>query len=227
MGFTVNQVIPWGRSFDEYLQMFALSEDDLHCSYLDCAGGPASFNAVMTRRGYSVVSCDPLYRFSTAQISDRIQFVLPIVIQQVEANREDYIWHQIKSPEHLAQVRKEAMNEFLADFDQGRQTGRYIDAELPHLPFADRQFDRALSAHFLFSYSDRLSEKFHRDAILELCRVASIVLLFPLVSIGGETPEFFPKLIEQLTALKYSVEIQSVPYHFQKGGNLMMKIISP
>lgn len=44
MGFTVEQVIPWGCSFDEHLQMFALREDDLHYSYLDWAGGPASFN---------------------------------------------------------------------------------------------------------------------------------------------------------------------------------------
>lgn len=28
MGFTVEQVIPWGRSFDEYWRMFALREDD-------------------------------------------------------------------------------------------------------------------------------------------------------------------------------------------------------
>ena len=31
MGLQLAKVIPWGRSFDEYLRMFALTDADLHC----------------------------------------------------------------------------------------------------------------------------------------------------------------------------------------------------
>jgi hypothetical protein len=44
MAFTLDQVVPWGRSFDEYRRMFALSDDDLGLRILGCADGPASFN---------------------------------------------------------------------------------------------------------------------------------------------------------------------------------------
>jgi hypothetical protein len=29
MAFTLDQVVPWGRSFDEYVAMFSLSVEDL------------------------------------------------------------------------------------------------------------------------------------------------------------------------------------------------------
>jgi hypothetical protein len=45
MTFTLDSVVPWGRSFDEYVAMFALSEEDLGRRVLGCADGPASFNA--------------------------------------------------------------------------------------------------------------------------------------------------------------------------------------
>ena len=69
--FTLEQVVPWGRSFDEYRRMFGLSDDDLDLRIIGCGDGPASFNAEATRRGARVVSCDPIYRLETAQIRDR------------------------------------------------------------------------------------------------------------------------------------------------------------
>jgi hypothetical protein len=58
--FALDAVVPWGRSFDEYRRMFAMSEADVHSRILGCADGPASFNAEATRRGLRVISCDPL-----------------------------------------------------------------------------------------------------------------------------------------------------------------------
>ena len=44
MSFHLRDVVPWGRSYDEYVRMFALSEADLASKMLGCADGPASFN---------------------------------------------------------------------------------------------------------------------------------------------------------------------------------------
>ena len=41
--FTLDTVVPWGRSFDEYCAMFALSDRDLGLNILDCGGGPGEF----------------------------------------------------------------------------------------------------------------------------------------------------------------------------------------
>ena len=65
--FTLSSVVPWGRSFDEYVRMFALAESDLESRILGCGDGPASFNVEATRRGATVVSCDPLYQFDVGR----------------------------------------------------------------------------------------------------------------------------------------------------------------
>src|SRR5262245_13359682 len=70
--FTLDQVVPWGRSFDEYRRMFALSDDELRLRIVGCGDGPASFNAEARRRGCRVVSIDPLYRWDANRIRERI-----------------------------------------------------------------------------------------------------------------------------------------------------------
>jgi hypothetical protein len=104
--FTLDQVVPWGRSFEEYRRMFALSDAELHLRILGCADGPASFNAESTRRGTAVISIDPLY---------------------------------------------------------------------------------------LFLYTEHLSEAFHRSAILESCRVAREVRIFPLLALDGCTSRYIAR----------------------------------
>ena len=51
MSFTLSDIVPWGRSYDEYLRMFGLGDAELRLRILGCADGPASFNAEGTRRG--------------------------------------------------------------------------------------------------------------------------------------------------------------------------------
>ncbi|MEJ2690734.1 MAG: SAM-dependent methyltransferase, partial [Deltaproteobacteria bacterium] len=51
MSFTLEKVVPWGRSFAEYAAMFALSKADLQGRILGCGDGPASFNASLSRQG--------------------------------------------------------------------------------------------------------------------------------------------------------------------------------
>jgi hypothetical protein len=224
MGLRLEAVVPWGRSLEEYIRMFKLTPEDMQGNILDCAGGPASFNAEMTSQGDRVISCDPVYQFSAVEIEQRIRDTYPIVMDGVRANYDAYIWTQISSPEQLGKVRMETMRQFLADFPGGLQQKRYQVAELPNLPFGDRQFDLALCAHFLFSYSDHLSIEFHRTAIQELCRVAREVRVFPLLTLSGDPAPALPVITEDLIEDRFDVEIQSVPYEFQKDGNQMLKI---
>jgi hypothetical protein len=69
---TLDQIVPWGGSFEEYRRMFALGDADLHLKILGCADCPASFNAEASRLGHTVISIDPLYRFDSGTIRDRI-----------------------------------------------------------------------------------------------------------------------------------------------------------
>jgi hypothetical protein len=84
VAFTLEQVVPWGRSFDEYRRMFALADEDMGLRILGCADGPASFNAVATRQGATVYSCDPIYRFTAYLIRTRIAATYDKIIEQTK-----------------------------------------------------------------------------------------------------------------------------------------------
>ncbi len=70
--FQLERVVPWGRSYDEYVRMFAITDADLRGTILGCGDGPAAFNAEATARGAHVLSVDPIYRCSAGVIRQRI-----------------------------------------------------------------------------------------------------------------------------------------------------------
>ena len=80
----LEHVVPFGRSLDEYQQMFNLSEGDLSRNILGVGDGPASFNAEMLKRGHPVTSLDPLYELSGKEIEQQFYRVIDDVIQQVK-----------------------------------------------------------------------------------------------------------------------------------------------
>ncbi len=136
MNFTLDRVVPWGRSYDEYLRMFTLTEDDLDRRILGCGDGSASFNAELSQRGGQVVSIDPIYIFDVNQIQDRIAETYETVMAQTQKNRHEFVWDAITSVEELGRIRMAAMDIFLQDFTAGKHAGRYVAGELPTLPFA-------------------------------------------------------------------------------------------
>lgn len=218
----LDNVIPWGRSYNEYLTMFELTAVDLQKTILGCSDGPASFNAKLSRRGGRIISVDPVYQFSAEQIENRIEAVYPEVLSQVTINQQDFIWDTIKNVADLAQLRMAAMQQFLADYDRGRQTGRYIAASLPDLPFTDQQFELALCSHFLFLYSDHVDLAQHIKAMKELCRVAGEVRVYPLVKLDNRQSQHLPAVIAALNNEGIDTSLQPVRYQFQKGATQML-----
>lgn len=224
MAFTLDRIVPWGRSFDEYVTMFSLSPDDLTLSILGCGDGPASFNSRLTRRGGKAVSADPLYRHSKTEIKHRIDETCHEVMEQTRQNQHEFVWDTIGSVEELGRLRMDAMQEFLDDYEQGLAASRYRDASLPSLPFSDNQFGLALCSHFLFLYSDQLGLEFHIEAVRELCRVAEEVRIFPLLKLGAQPSGLVKPVVHEIASRGYRPEIVRVNYEFQRGGNEMMRI---
>jgi hypothetical protein len=223
--FTLDQVVPWGRSFVEYQQLFALTPADLERRILGCGDGPAAFNAEATRRGSRVVSCDPLYAFSRTDIESRIAATCDTVLEQTRRHADRFVWgHGIASIDELGEVRMRAMRTFLADYDAGKEAGRYVDASLPSLPFADGAFDLALCSHLLFLYSKQFDETFHRASVRELCRVAPDVRIFPLLTLDGSRSPFVDACLAEARSAGLDATIERVEYEFQRGGNEMLRL---
>lgn len=202
--------------------MFELSDDDLNTRILGCGDGPASFNAEATERGCEVISCDPVYQFKVEEVRRRIGQVYPEIMAKMQQAADDYIWDAFDSVEQLGEVRMNAMSRFLSDFDAGYRQGRYVSASLPRLPFADSEFDLALCSHFLFLYSDHVDEAAHLASMRELCRVASEVRVFPVVSLDGKTSKHLDSVMSALAADGFAVSLQPVRYRFQKGATEML-----
>ena len=224
MTFRLDDIVPWGRSFDEYVAMFALDDDDLSKTILGCGDGPAAFNAGMARRGAAMISVDPVYAFSADQIRSRISATYPTVVEQIRENMDTFVWDTCQSPEEIGRLRLQAMQEFLDDFPVGLRDGRYQTAELPTMPFADGEFELALCSHLLFLYADRLSVQFHLDSLRELARVSAEVRVFPLLDLDASPSAHLGPVTAVLRADGYRVRVERVPYELQKGGNEMLRV---
>ena len=224
MPFELAEVVPWGRSFDEYVAMFALSPRDLESRIIGCGDGPASFNAELTRRGGRVVSIDPLYECRVGAIADRIREVTPIVLGQLRQNLDEFVWRHFDSWEAVAAQRHASMSAFLEDYGGPGRGDRYIAAELPSLPFASGSFDLALCSHFLFLYSQHFTLEFHVASMRELVRLAPDVRVFPVLELGGARSRHLEAAIDTLRADGHAVDVRQVEYEFRRGGNEMLVI---
>ncbi len=223
---TLENIIPWGRSKKEYMEMFNLTKEDVtNKRIIGCGDGPSSFNTEVDYDDGQVVSVDPLYAYSKKEIMQRIDEVAEDVMAQVKANADKFVWKNIPDVESLEHMRIEAMMEFLMDYEDGLEEGRYIAAELPNLPFEDGSFDLALSSHLLFLYSDHLDEAFHKAAIEEMLRVAGEVRIFPLLTLENEPSPHVEPVKRHLASKGYTVTIEKSGYEFQKGGDKMMRIV--
>ncbi len=221
----LKRTVPWGRDFNEYTQMFSLTSLKPGNTIIGCGDGPASFNAEATAKGINVTSIDPVYQFSKDELAQRINDARDEVMPQVRANPDVFVWTSIKNPDELEHRRMQAMRTFLEDYEKGRKAGRYVTASLPSLPFKDNSFDYALCSNFLFLYTPQVDEQQHVDAVLELCRVAKDVRIYPLLSIDNhEKSKHLPAVFSALNEAGYRAEEQAVNYEFQRGANTMLKV---
>ena len=223
MAFKLESVVPWGRNIQEYREMFLLTDDDMKKRIAGFGDGPASFNYQATCTRSKVVSFDPIYQFSKAELESRICEVRENVLKQMSENMENYVWDKITTLQQLEEIRMSAMQMFLDDYERGRQESRYIYHELPdRLPFPDSSFDIGLSSHFLLMYT-ALGYDFHIAAMTEMLRVCKEVRIFPLCDLDSHASEMIEDVIAYFRN-SYDVQIWTTSYEFQKGANQLLII---
>jgi hypothetical protein len=224
MAMQLEQVVPFGRSLDEYVKMFNLTIADLQQSILSVGDGPASFNAEGSRLGYQIKSIDPIYQFDAPQIQQRFDAIVDGIIDQVRHTPDDWVWQYHRDPDQLKANRKKAIALFCADYAQGCRENRYEIGAMPQLRYADRTFDLGLSSHFLLLYSDHLDQQFHLDSVDEMLRVCQEVRIFPLLTLALQPSPHLAAIVDHVQAQGYTATIVTVPYEFQRGGNQMLQI---
>ncbi|MDD4329314.1 MAG: methyltransferase domain-containing protein [Aliarcobacter sp.] len=221
----LENVVPWGRNFEEYQNMFQLSKEDLQSKILGCGDGPSSFNFEVTKRNGDITSIDPIYQFTKDEIQKRIDETSSVVSEQLEQNQNDYVWKSIKNVNELINIRLTAMKNFIKDYNNGKNEKRYVHQELPKLSFEDNSFDLVLSSHFLFLYSEHFDLQFHIDSILEMCRVSKKeVRIFPLLDLKNKKSEYLAVVLARLKNKGFETKIIKTNYEFQKGANELLII---
>ena len=224
MDTTANHYIPWGRTFEEYLGMFSLTDNDLDGRILGCSDGTSAFNSELTQRGGDVISIDSLYQLTSQQIRDIIDQTYPEAIQTVHRKKALFIWKNLQSVHKLGRMRLSAMNEFLSDLEYGKLEGRYIDGYLPAIPLVSREFDIALCSHHLFTHTVHMTTQFHVKSIKEMARVAKEVRIFPILENGAILSRHLLPTVSVLRDAGYRVRIEQVDYEFLPGGNQMLRV---
>lgn len=220
----LNRIVFIGRTYEEYEAMFALSSEEMkEKKILDCPAGACSFTAVGAQKGLDVTACDIAYYHAGDALFEKGKNDVRHAMDSVERAKDQYVWEYFSNVGELRQHRTKALSDCAAHMAQ--HPDRYVAVTLPELPFEDSQFDVILSAHFLFTYADRLDYDFHLAVLDELLRAArEEIRLFPLVDLSGKRYEHLDSLIDRLCQQGHKVEEIAVPYEFQRNANTMMKI---
>lgn len=225
MSVQLNQIVPWGRSLDEYRKMFNLTADDLRKKIVGCGDGPASFNAEMCKLGYHVVSFDPAYGFPGADIRRRFDESVDAVVNQVREHPRNYVWKYHSSLESLRHHRGRVLENFLTDYNCGKSQGRYVIDNLPTTKFRDNQFELSVCSHLLFLYTELLPLEFHVKAAVEMCRIAREARIFPLLGLDCVFSRYVAPLRQQLEQMGFETRVETVDYELQRGANQMLRIV--
>ncbi len=220
----LERIIFIGRTFEEYLDMFLLSAEEIKGKkILDCPAGACSFTAVGSKIGLDVTACDIAYDHSYEDLKNKGLQDIEHAMVHMEKAKNNYKWDYFHDIEGLKNHRLSALND--CTHDMREFSNRYIPVALPTLPFQNAEFDITLSAHFLFMYADRLDYQFHIETLIELLRVSKEeVRIFPLVDLEGKRYEHLDKLINFLVNCGCIVEEVKVRYEFQINANSMLRI---
>lgn len=185
------------------------------------APGAASFVAELNDRGVDAIAADPAYASPFADLRRLVRSDLTGCVDMVQRDVQHFTWEWYGSLERREQMRHDAAEAFLAD--RQNRPSRYVAASLPHLPFESERFDLAVCSHLLFTWSPELDREWHRDALVEMTRVAREVRVFPLVVRStGQPVEFLPALRDDLTDLGIVSDVRTVPYEFQRQARQML-----
>lgn len=222
-GLDLKRVVLLGRTLDEYRLFFGLDLDQLRGGkILDVASGVSSFTAEMSALGFTATAFDRIYTASPEEIRERCEHDLDEVTRDI-GNKPVYRWDFYKTPEKMRQFRARAYKAFLEDFTRHRE--RYVAGELPHLPFADNQFQLTLVSYLLFVYEDQLSYDFHKETLRELMRVTSgEVRIYPIVTFEAEPSAYLERIRQESEFSNWKFEVVATDFEFLRNSNSYLRI---
>lgn len=223
-GLELDNIIFVGRTFEEYVDMFNVTTEEIHkYTILDCPAGACSFTASASQMGGKGTASDIAYFHSIEDLKQKGYQDIEHAMTNLEKVKDNYQWNYFSSIKELENHRIRALEDSVNHMISSPSS--YVPAILPKLPFEDRQFDLTLSAHFLFMYADRLDLDFHKQSMLELIRVTKKeIRIYPLVDLKSNRYEHLDEIIEMIHENGWKTAEVEVNYEFQEKANHMLRI---
>ncbi|WP_133130285.1 class I SAM-dependent methyltransferase [Legionella yabuuchiae] len=220
----MRELVLWGHHVEEYREMFDLSWSDFDKRILEYGCGPSAINSELNESTNHVVSCDPLFTLDKSTLFTKVSLIFDDMVANVKQDQDKFDFSRYNGLESLIAKRRQGIQEFFADYEQGRVESRYVPVKDITLPFADFSFDVALSSHYLFADLDDQDVSFHLKVIKELARVAKEVRIFPLIDRDGQPSPFLGPVLLGLQQENYGTEVREVQYALQQQGNAMLRV---
>ena len=112
-GLLMSDVAFFGRTLAEYLEMFAITLDELReGTTLDCPSGPDSFVAEACAAGCQVSGVDPMYTFEPDELMTAARDNLDVCFTQIDAQRDKLTFRDYDA---FKRAKYEALEIFLRD----------------------------------------------------------------------------------------------------------------
>ena len=219
---TLGELAITPRPLDDYRNMFLITDADLTAGpILDCPAGASPFGAQVRARGGTVISVDPGYSASHAEIVALVRADVARIANWMSDNPDQFDWSYLGSASCVAGRWEAAIEEFAADYVVDSE--RYVAAALPVLPFSDSYFRLALSSHLLFVYPEYFDFDSHVAGLLELVRVThGEVRVFPLVDTACRTYPRLDELRSVLAGHGVDTEVQVATCAYSVGGDRLL-----
>lgn len=178
------------------------------------------------KHGAHSVAADIVYQYDMNELETKGLQDIEHTMKQIHAVQGKYVWDQFGTIEGLRKERLRAITDCVEDMRHHSEC--YVATVLPDLPFNAEQFDLTLSAHFLFTYADRLDFDFHVRTVLEMLRVTRHeVRIFPTVDLSGKRYEYMDELKMFLEKRGYLLSEVRTSYEFQRNAHMMLRIRKP
>ena len=222
----LKKFVLWGHRLNDYKEMFNLSDEFLaNNQIVEYGSGITSFNAEMAKLGRRVVSIDPMYALTLDDIKSHVSEVFELTLSKIKNNKEKYNWKNHDELAALIEMRRKGINLFYADFEKGREEGRYLTGIDPSVLTAENScFDLALITHHLFvNFVDHGVDE-HVALILEMIKIAGEVNIFPLLDKFGQISKLLGPVMLSLQQRELGLEVCQVGSQLQKSGNAMLRV---
>jgi hypothetical protein len=202
---TTHTAFGWIHSYEDYLKMFKLSDEDLSKRIIVYPSDISNFNAKQHQHHRPTVSVDPKYQQSIEEI------------ECYTSNRIHELEEKLKQFEDLSSKRssiinkwKECANTFLADLPEGLTSGRYMsfNDDLFNESIRD-PFDIALCPRCALE-ADNKDYKYGADLISKLCQIAKKVRIFVNISHHHSIEKTLGPLMVHLQQNNYGINFHEI-----------------